>query len=96
MLLISSGTGSAPVAEPCGGQGERQRGAFGIGEVGRLPPLRPLAEGNGDLVNGNTTNALAGYTFFVSPHRSIEVARCPFSRPLCLNQLFRRNSLSAH
>ena len=43
MLLISSGTGSAPVAEPFGGLGERQRGAFGSGEVGRLPPLQPLA-----------------------------------------------------
>src|SRR5262245_19830260 len=29
-----------PVAEPGGGLGERQRGAFGIGELGRLSPSR--------------------------------------------------------
>jgi hypothetical protein len=71
MLLISSGTGSGTVAEPCGGLSERQRGAFGIGEVGRVRPLRPRADVNEDLVNGNTANAPAGYTFFVSTHRSI-------------------------
>jgi hypothetical protein len=50
MLLISSGIGSGPVAGPCGGLSERQDGAFGIGEEGRVPPLRPRAEINGDLV----------------------------------------------
>jgi len=33
-----------PVAEPSDGLGERQRGAFGLGEPGRIPPGRHREE----------------------------------------------------